>query len=415
MISLGNTFLPDVYNLFFALISYYFWILFFETGSQRWYVFFILFTVLGTLTRQSSILIPLIFVLNYLFSKKTSGTRIKTAFLPLMINFVFALLFERLMKHYDLLPANYNLQIFEIIRSFSNFSKDFIIRFCYGLLTSSICLGILIFPLLICNLKYHITELLKSKFQMMILLVLILIVLGKVVVFHYTEPFVGNLFHGSGIGPVIMTGYSTDEITSYNPIWGILNFVGIISFYFSFSSIVKKGFAQTDSENRKVSLFVVFLFVLYLLPICLNYANDRYLLFLLPFFYITYVYVTQIKILSIVFVPFFVIWSGYSLLATYDYFSLNKARWSALKHLTLDVKIPPKNIDGGFEFNGYYLSEKPSYDPLHKNRWWWVEDDTYIVSPVKRKGYRIISIYPFKSYFSYSFDRLFVLKKGKKI
>ena len=120
-------------------------------------------------------------------------------------------------------------------------------------------------------------------------------------------------------------------------------------------------------------------------------------------------------LLVFVFVPFFVIWSGYSLLATYDYFSLNKARWSALKHLTLDVKIPPKNIDGGFEFNGYYLSEKPSYDPLHKNRWWWVEDDTYIVSPVKRKGYRIISIYPFKSYFSYSFDRLFVLKKGKKI
>jgi hypothetical protein len=48
-----------------------------------------------------------------------------------------------------------------------------------------------------------------------------------------------------------------------------------------------------------------------------------------------------------------------------------------------------------------------------KKRWWWIVKDDYIVTPIgKRKGYSIESRYPFKSYVSFPFETIYVLKKN---
>ena len=41
--------------------------------------------------------------------------------------------------------------------------------------------------------------------------------------------------------------------------------------------------------------------------------------------------------------------------ATHDYLSWNRVRWQALHNLMQEPQISPNDIDGGFEFNGWYL------------------------------------------------------------
>jgi hypothetical protein len=68
---------------------------------------------------------------------------------------------------------------------------------------------------------------------------------------------------------------------------------------------------------------------------------------------------------------------GFSVAATHDYLAWNRARWQLLRQLTDGEKIPPSQIDGGFEFNGflrYGSNSKPG------KSWWWVEDDRYLLS-----------------------------------
>lgn len=93
--------------------------------------------------------------------------------------------------------------------------------------------------------------------------------------------------------------------------------------------------------------------------------------------------------------------------------SLNKAREKATQHLTNELKINPRQIDGGFEFNGWYLSEEgKNYIPSHTGRWWWIDKDDYIISTVRLADYLVESEIPIKTISPSSFDTVFVLKKN---
>ena len=55
--------------------------------------------------------------------------------------------------------------------------------------------------------------------------------------------------------------------------------------------------------------------------------------------------------------------------------------------------MQPEQIDGGFEFNGWYLYSD-TYIPKPNKSWYWVADDEYLVSAYKRDGYVILQTYP---------------------
>lgn len=84
---------------------------------------------------------------------------------------------------------------------------------------------------------------------------------------------------------------------------------------------------------------------------------------------------------------------GFSVAATRDYFSWNRARWAALERLVAQG-VPPSEIDGGFEFHGWF-----TYDPAYRRdparSWWWVVDDRYVVAFGPLAGYREVDREPF--------------------
>jgi 4-amino-4-deoxy-L-arabinose transferase-like glycosyltransferase len=88
-----------------------------------------------------------------------------------------------------------------------------------------------------------------------------------------------------------------------------------------------------------------------------------------------------------------ILFGGFSVAATRDYFSWNRARWTALERLVAHG-VPPSEIDGGFEFNGWF-----TYDPTYRRdptkSWWWVVDDRYVVAFGPLAGYREVDREPF--------------------
>jgi hypothetical protein len=96
--------------------------------------------------------------------------------------------------------------------------------------------------------------------------------------------------------------------------------------------------------------------------------------------------------------------------ATHDYLSWNRARWLALRHLTEENGVPPREIDGGFEFNGLY-----AYDPEYRRRppksFWWVQDDKYVLSFGPLPGYEVAERYPYESWLPLRTGTIFVLRR----
>ena len=84
----------------------------------------------------------------------------------------------------------------------------------------------------------------------------------------------------------------------------------------------------------------------------------------------------------------------FSVCSTRDYLAWNRARWTAATDLMAHDHVAPSEMDGGFEFNGFYLFN-PDYKSEGKPSWWWVQKDTYLLSFGPVPGYDIFKEYPY--------------------
>lgn len=71
------------------------------------------------------------------------------------------------------------------------------------------------------------------------------------------------------------------------------------------------------------------------------------------------------------------------------------------------------NIDGGLEFNGWYLYDS-SYKWTPGKSWWWVHDDTYKISLGRIPGYKVVEEYTFSHWMLPYTGRIVVQKRFLK-
>lgn len=405
---LGNSFMPDVFQLFLGIVTFHFLLRYLENGKNITYVLFILFGLLLSLNRQTGLLLPLIFAILLLQKGNWNAKKMFLALFPFLLTCLALFLFGHLAK--DFLPQNYNLQLNNILNILWKPRLNNFVVIAYYFVTSTLCLGLFILPLTISSFKQSYSVLKNSRISQLTLLVYLILVVIKLLYSGNLLPFVGNSFYHLGVGPVIMTGFNTDEGQTLSLtakiIWILLNFVGAISFFISMQGILKRG-----EDKGSVSSFFNLLFVLYLLPLCFSYANDRYLLFLLPFYWMAYAISGKTESNKLSFLFLFLPLFYFGVAGTNDHLSLNRARMQATDYLVKEKHISPQNIDGGFEFNAWHATDSKNYKASHTGRWWFVAQDDYIISPVPRPGYTIERTFPFKSWMSFSFEEIKVLKK----
>lgn len=87
-----------------------------------------------------------------------------------------------------------------------------------------------------------------------------------------------------------------------------------------------------------------------------------------------------------------VAYAMFSVLATHDYLAWNRTRWQATDSL-LRAGVTPHQIDGGYEFDGWYLY-KPGYRATPARSYWWVDRDDYLIASGPIDGYREIRRFP---------------------
>jgi hypothetical protein len=82
----------------------------------------------------------------------------------------------------------------------------------------------------------------------------------------------------------------------------------------------------------------------------------------------------------------------FSVVALQDYLAWNRARWAALGRLQAEYNAPLDQINGGYEFNGWYHSDRfveesrATHKKVFGPHGWWIAGDEYSIMGAGRPG-----------------------------
>ncbi|MHC1745035.1 MAG: glycosyltransferase family 39 protein [Syntrophobacteraceae bacterium] len=85
---------------------------------------------------------------------------------------------------------------------------------------------------------------------------------------------------------------------------------------------------------------------------------------------------------------------AFSVAGSHDFMATRRAAQEAHDHLLVDLKVDPCQVDGGFEFNGYYCYD-PHFRPEPGLSWWWVHREDYLTTLGTLPGYEVTATFPF--------------------
>jgi len=100
----------------------------------------------------------------------------------------------------------------------------------------------------------------------------------------------------------------------------------------------------------------------------------------------------------------------FAVLGTKDYLAWNRTRWRALNDLLASRKVTPEEVDGGFEFNAWYLYGAP-YKQEPGKSWWWVRGGTYLLAFGELPNRKVVEEHLFKHWLPPYTGRILILKK----
>jgi hypothetical protein len=178
---------------------------------------------------------------------------------------------------------------------------------------------------------------------------------------------------------------------------------------------------SVDAHHLDVNCIFVLLCCIFYVALLLPspFLFDRYVIPLIPLFAIGTFAPTEsllngrwsyLRTLAFAMVMAFGI---FAIAGTRDYLMWNRLRWEALRDLMTTQHVTAQDIDGGFEFNGFYL-----FDPEYKGEdddavksGWWVDRDTYQIALGPVPGYVVYKAYDYFHWMPPHKQKVFILKK----
>ena len=426
---LANTFMTDVPHYAVTILSLYFFCRGINQNSQRAIIIAIFLAIISLLIRQVTAALFFGYAIAYVVKNKAQISSIITAGIlfigvPIGIQTIFARLFWP--KNF----GNYGAKEQEFVSQFSYINIEKIVDFLYFALSAFIYLGCFIFPFLMIAYIIKIKTI-KSLTQKSILtgsLLFLSLTIG-LRLFSVKErmPVVGNVLIDWGLGPLTLRDTllsQSESIPNYLAnFWIIITIVATIGaallLIFTFFSTIQL-FSDRHLKKKSLILLNNSTAFIYFLPLGLSFFFDRYLLLLLPLSMVMVLQCLnnikrfQLNLKTKFFTVLTISSIGlFTVAATHDYLSWNRVRWQALENL-MQQQITPDRIDGGFEFNGWYLYD-PNYQIYQKIKnndvWWWSEKNDYIIAFSPIEGYTAIEQYPLQNWLPFPSDRILVLHK----
>jgi hypothetical protein len=363
-----------------------------------------------------------------------STRNIIKGFIPLFTSVLIQVIYQKWIISTNRIPPLENPQ-YGIFLQFINVFFLELLPISYFIIIFFVYLGLFLLPFIITVFSRNFQHYRQRK---MILLSIFSVVVAMVLGFmnltnRKTMPFLENVLTSFGLGPLTLRDtyilrlhyFSTPFVI--NILWLLLTTIAILAaallIYHLLLATVKifdQARYPNNQQNKWLIAFTVSGFFSYLLLVILSGSFDRYLLPLLPLSMIAILLSTKDvirknlgdKITSLV-VIILLIYGGFTIGATHDYLAWNRSRWQALNDLMEESRILPNNIDGGYEFNGWYLYDF-KYKGSRDKSYWWVDKDDYIISFRPLDGYEAVKQYPFRGWLFSDQRNIFVLHRSAK-
>lgn len=246
-------------------------------------------------------------------------------------------------------------------------------------------------------------------------------------------PFLGNVLYDMGTGPMTLRGIFMGSYL-WRPVsiegwWWIPTALGVFVAAWCVAGTLRwllllpgDGRGHPQSPRRRQQAFLMLWAVLMMVALYhpwLPVRFDRYLLGALVPLVLLMAMAPAVRgpLLPVAQWGAFAVIYGFSLLGVQDYLAWNTTRWTMLNELMNEQKIPPEQIDGGYEFNGWYTSpgfiEKDGATAFLRSGplGWWVVDDQYAISWLPRPGFEAIGETPYDSWLAGDKNKLLLLRK----
>lgn len=209
--------------------------------------------------------------------------------------------------------------------------------------------------------------------------------------------------------------------------WKLVTIISVVGGGFllwtmgSLSKRLLNLFRKTPTDSRTALLIFIYVnIVFYVLIMSWSNFFDRYVLPIIPLctliiflcWGLVDFHSKTVKKAAVVASLILCLFSGlFSIAGARDYLTYNRVRWRMLRTCIDEKSIPPAKIDGGFEFNGWYLYDD-HYQLKKDKSWWWVADDEYVISMSPLAGYDEIERNEFFRWLTRRRDSIYLLHRS---
>jgi hypothetical protein len=448
---LSNSFMNDVPSFTFFVGSIYCIIRGLKRRSSLMLGAGILLSFVAILNRQSNIIIIPAAILAYFVKDGLNTRTIGNAVLTGVSALVVYLIYPEWLKLAGRVPAMYNMQLEQLLISYSHAPLDIIARYVRNVVIISVYVGLFALPFLVIVFSAQYNSL-SSRQRQRVMLPTTLVVFVAAVMFATKKsmPLTGNILNFFDLGGQSLMGYQSflgpDRILSIQRGWRCLTALGFVGA----ALLVICPILATLARARDITLtrpsiyrtetiwlwiFVIALILAYLVGIAgleRLYWFDRYLILLLPLaIMVAAISTTEVNATRIGVGPtcgaalLLLSYGGVTVAGTHDHLASNRVLWEAVRNAMEDDKLQPSQIDGGFEFNGWYFGNKlstcnPEYSKtsnpteigpidftcLFENEHW-----EYAASYVPEAGFSIEAEYSFRRWLPWRDQNLYLMRK----
>jgi 4-amino-4-deoxy-L-arabinose transferase-like glycosyltransferase len=428
---LSNTFMNDVPFAVIATVSLYLLLRGLKKDSPTEIVIGLIFAGIAILTRQVGLAIPMVFSCAFLIKEKFSWRNLVIAAIPIMFGFGLQIGFQTWLHLTSRIPLKFGNQIDTMMTEISHGPHNVIYNYFTITLFTLVYLGLFLFPIL---LLLFFTRLQQLSIWNRILSLSTVVIISSAIMatlsFDYgLMPLRGNILVDFGLGPVILK--NSRPILAPRLFWVILTAVGSVGaililqyLFLALKQIINSCLRPEIATKRWIMIFVIAAITISYLPLGFLGLGpfgfyDRYLIFFLPLLLMLILISTTnlshwqqnhkwISIAS----AMLICYGAFTVAGTHDSLTWNRLRWQTLHTLMEEKEISPHQIDGGFEFNGWYLyDDKYEYDPTFEKSWYWVDGDDYVVSFNSLVGYKELERYPFSRWLPWGQESILVLRR----
>ena len=425
---LSYTFMSDVPFIAVSVLSLYFIVRGMRRNSPLELAAGLFLACLALLIRQTGLAIFMAFSVTYLAK---SGLRLRNMLLagiPVALGGLVQVLWDHWMEYKHILPAHHSMQAAWVLSPGSYVSWQVAEPFAHGLIIVSVYLGLFLFPILLFVGRRRLAELCRSR--LLTLATLLFTVFAAYWLSFRRMPLITNVLYNLGLGPATLRDTFLLGIPSLpaagETFWVVvtyLGFVGAVVLIQATLVAIAKGLKRLPlpTGNRESLVMLLASGLIYLVPMAILIAFgrgfDRYVLFLVPLgIAIIILLVSDVdpgnagsRLMPLA-VASLVLYGAFSIAGTHDYLSWNRARWQALNNLATEQRVSADEIDGGYEFNGWYLYDS-KYRATPEKSYWWVAGDDFMVTFGPVPGFTELRRYPFRRWLPPAEGNILVMRR----